>query len=94
MDTIQCLTYTCFQSYFSRKTSLVGSTILLCGIYHCVTAVCKWVFDSTFCFAPPLTQDDMGKSCMNDNEVKIGNVYKWLLKAIRFKPTENNTCLL
>ena len=55
----------------------------LVRIYHCVTVFGKWVFDSNFPFALPLTKDNFDYCCNNGNNTKLIKVCKGVLKAIR-----------
>ena len=55
------------------------------GIHHFVIVVGKWIFDSNFTFALPLTKDNPKYCCINDNKTKVMNVLKPVLKAIFFK---------
>ena len=43
----------------SPYPTLVQLKYFLGGIQHCVTIVGKWIFDSNFTFALPLTQDEL-----------------------------------
>ena len=53
------------------------------GIYHCVTVVGKWIFDSTFPLTLPLTKEKIDYFCINDNEKNRMNGYKGVLKEFR-----------
>ena len=74
--------------------TLIQFKYLIGGIQHCVTVVSKWVFDSNFPFALPLTCVDMDYCFTNDNETKVINGYKVLLKAIRFFTTYKYTSFI
>ena len=54
----------------SSYTRLIQLKDYLGGIHHCATVVVKWVFDSNFPFALPLTKDNFDYRCNNDNEKK------------------------
>ena len=64
--------------------TLIQLKYFLVGIHHCVTVFGKWVFDSDFPFAIPLTKDYLYYCCINDNETKLMNVDKVVLKATEF----------
>ena len=63
------------------------------GIHYCVTVVGKWIFES-ICFALPFTKDNFDYCCINDNEIKLMNDYKGLLKTIMFFTKENTKSVL
>ena len=64
------------------------------GIHHCVTVLGKWIFDGNFPFELHLTQENFKYCCINDNETKGRNRYKWVLKAIRLFPKENTKSVI
>ena len=57
------------------------------GIRHCATIFGKLVFDSNFTFVLPLTSENLDYCCINDNEIKVMNGYKGILKPARFFTT-------
>ena len=59
------------------------------GIHHCVTALGKWIFDSKFTFAFPLTKENLDYCCINYNETKLMNGYKGVSKVNMFFTREH-----
>ena len=57
---------------------------LIGGIPNCVRVNVKCIFDRNNTLAIPLTHDNLDYSCTNDGEKKLTNVYKVLLKPLRF----------
>ena len=70
--------------------TLIKLTYFLGGIQMCVAAVGKYIFDKNIVFVLPLTFDEMGFWCTNNDEPRGSNGCKGWLKGIRFSPTENN----
>ena len=64
------------------------------GIHHCVIVVGKWIFDSNFTFALPLTKENLYYCWINDNKTKGINGYKVLLESIRFFTKDNNKIVI
>ena len=64
------------------------------GIHYCVTVFGNFIFDSNFTFAVPLTKDNLGYCWINDNETKVVNGYKGLLKAITFFKKDNTKSVI
>ena len=64
------------------------------GIYHCDTVVGKWIYNSNFPFAFPLTKENLDYCCINYNETKGMNGYKGLLKENRFSTKYNNKIVI
>ena len=63
----------------SMHPKLIQLKDFIGGIHHCVTVVGKWMFDSNFTFALPLTKDNLDYCFINDNETKGINGYKVVL---------------
>ena len=70
----------CLLLEISPYPTLIQSKYYLDGIHYCVTVFGKWIFDSTFSFAPSLTKDDFDYCCINDNETKGMSGHKGVLK--------------
>ena len=68
----------------SPYPTLIQLKYFLGGIHHCVTVVGKWVFYSNFTFVLSITKDNFHYCCINDNYIKVMNVFKGVLKAMRF----------
>ena len=64
----------------SPYTALIQLKYFLGGIRHCVTVVCKLVFDNNYPSSISPTKDNLDYCCINDNETKVMNVLKGLLK--------------
>ena len=54
------------------------------GIPNCVRVIVKFIFDRNITLALPLTHDNIEYSCTNDDDKKLINDYKLLLKSVRF----------
>ena len=54
----------------SPYKTLIQLKGFLGGIRHCVTAVGKWILESDFYFALPLTKHNFGDFFINDNKTK------------------------
>ena len=61
-------------------------------IQYFVIVVGIWFFDSIIMFVITLTGDEMDCGSNNDDETKLMNGYKLVLKSIRFFQTEKNKC--
>ena len=91
------LSYKCFKSEdvydtfldISPFPKLVMLKEFLDGIHHCVTDVGKCIFNINCTFAPPPTQYNQGYCCIIDNEKKLTNGYKVVLKSVMFTPIYN-----
>ena len=51
----------------STYITLIQLKYYLGGINHCVTGFGKWIFDSNFLFALPLTKNNLDYCFINDN---------------------------
>ena len=78
----------------STYTTFIQLKYFLGGIYHCVAVVGKWIFDSNFTFELTITKETLDYCCINNNETKVINGYKEVLKASIFPPNENNKSFL
>ena len=74
--------------------ALIQLKDFLGGIHHCVAVVGKWIFDSNFTFALPLTKENLEYCCINDNETEVMNDYKIVLGSIVFFTKENNKSII
>ena len=86
MDMIHCLIYLNLQIVIHLKD-------FLGGIQHFVTVVGKWIFDSNFNFALPLTSNELCYCCTTDNETKLMNGNKVVWKSNRFLLTEKKSLI-
>ena len=60
-------------------TTLIQLKDFLGRIHHCAAVVGKWTFDSNLPLPLPTTQENLGYCCINYNEAKLMNIYKWIL---------------
>ena len=63
-------------------------------IQHCVTVVGKCIFDSNIPFDLSLTCDNLDLCFTTDDETKLMNGSKGVLKYIRLFPTKKKTVML
>ena len=84
--------YTLLEIYTYPK--FIPLKYYLDGIYHCVTVVSKWIFDSNFPFSLPLKKYNMEYCFINDKKTNVMNVYKGLLKVIMFSTKEKTKSVL
>ena len=59
----------------SPYQTLIPWKDILDGIPHCDKVLGKWIFGGNYPFARPLTKDNLGYCCINDNETKEINGY-------------------
>ena len=62
--------------------TLFNLTYFLGGIQHCVSVVGKFILNSNILFLIPVTHDNMDYFYTNDDETKVINCYKSVLKNI------------
>ena len=68
----------------STLPKLIQFTDFICGIQYCVTVVGKCIFGINISFVVPLNCDNLSFCCTNDDETKVMDVYKGVLKSINF----------
>ena len=80
--------------HISLFSKLIQPKDFIVGIHHYITVVGKRIFDSNITFALPLNCENLDYFYTNDNETKVINGYKGVLKSIMFCLTETKICAL
>ena len=74
----------------SQFPTLVQLMDLRGNMQHCVTVAGKWIFNSNFPKAIPLTAKSLNDCCSEMEEKDDGNGFDYVHRAIRFVPTKAN----
>ena len=68
----------------SPYPKLIQLKAFIGGVHNCVTVFGRWIFDSNFPFALPLSKEILDYCWINYYRKKVMNGYRGLLKAFRF----------
>ena len=74
----------------TNKVRLVQLQNVNGGISHCVSVVDKWIFDSNFSHALPLSLESLHLCCTDENSQLLIQGFKTVITMIEFTPTKKN----